>query len=449
MVSMCRALERIKQEPFAILGRDAVQSVCEQMNHVWRVGGPLDPAHTMKLFVQQIAAGNISCAAVRHLSDRDFTAEAYCQARQRLPLKLVAELSARVGRAVQGESQRDRCPRWHGHAVRIVDGSSFSMPDTPELAEHFGQPVQQKAGCGFPVAHLLVLFDWQSGLLAEPVLSPLYTTDLKHTARMHEQMQAGDVLLGDDSFSSWAHFALAQRAGVHLLTPSHHTRIVSFVPHRPHTSARRHAPGQPRSRWIKSLGWQDQRVEWFKPADCPPWMSQADYDALPESIEVREIRRTLKRKGFRPIPVTLVTTLLEPQQYPADELVHLRGQRWEVETDLRHLKTTMGMDVLHCKSVDGVTKELNVFVLVYNLVRAIMLQAAHRQQVPIDRISFADALAWLRHANSQTLPRLLRNPHRPNRVEPRVLKRRPKAYPPMRQPRDELRNALQSNNKAA
>ena len=448
MVSMCSALRQIKDDPFQVLQPSVIESVCDELDYHWR-SGPLDPAHTVALFVQQIAEGNVPCTEVCHLSDRQFTDSAYCQARQRLPLEVVQELSRRVAHTVRQSAQE--LPRWRGHVVRIVDGSTFSMPDTEELQEYYGQPSGQKPGCGFPVGHLLALFDRDSGLMEEPVLSPLYTSDLKHTPLMHAKMDSGDVLLGDDSFSSYAHFALVLRARLHLTTPSHHKRIVSFKPHRPYTKQGKNAvAGRPRSRWIKSLGQLDQLVEWFKPQACPKWMKREDYEALPESIIVREIRRTIRRKGFRTITVTVVTTLLDPELYPADELVELRMSRWGVETNLRHLKTTMKMEVLHCKKVEGVEKEVAVFVLVYNLVRALMLEAADRQRVPVSRISFADALHWLKHAKpGDELPDLVVNPHRPGRVEPRVIKRRPKPYDLMNRPREELRKALRRRKKAA
>jgi hypothetical protein len=287
------------------------------------------------------------------------------------------------------------------------------------------------------------LFDHGSGLLAEPVISPLYTGDITQTPLMHRQMQAGDLMVGDDAFSSWGHFALILRSNLHLLTPAHHQRIVDFTPHRPHASEGNPRRGLPRTRWIKSLGEQDQLVEWFKPRHRPDWIPPQIDAALPESIVVREIRRTLRRGELPPITVTVVTTLLDQTQYPADELVTLRMCRWDVETDLRHLKTTMGMEVLHCKSVDGVQKEVSVFVLVYNLVRALMLDAARRQKAPVSRISFADALAWLRTAGpNDPLPSLLVNPYRPHRIEPRALKRRGKSYDLLNRPRDQLRQAL-------
>lgn len=453
MVSMCSALRQIKDDPFAVLQPDTIAQACARAGHVWRPG-PLDPVHTVALFVQQVAAGNVSCAAVRHWSPQPFTASAYCQARQRLPRAVLEDLAGQVAAGLDGSAAAGAAParasHWHGHRVWIVDGSSFSMPDTPALQAHFGQPTGQRAGCGFPVAHLLTLFDLASGMLREPVASPLYTSDLRHVDQMHAQMGAGDLVLGDDYFCNYGHAALLQRRGQHLLVPNHHRRIVSFRPHRRHTHPR-HKPlvkGRPRSRWLARLGPGDQLVEWFKPVEVPAWLTPAQYAQLPDSLVVREVRRTVRRPGFRPVVVTLVTTLLDSQAYPADELVALRWRRWEVETDLGHLKTTLGLSVLKCQSVEGVGKELAVFVLVYNLVRAVMREAARRQGTTPQRISFADTLAWLRVAGPEDpLPALVVVPRRPDRVEPRARKRRPKSYPSLTQPRATLRKRLKNKGK--
>jgi hypothetical protein len=275
--------------------------------------------------------------------------------------------------------------------------------------------------------------------------SPLYTGDVAQAQEYLAHLDAGDVLIGDDGFSGWAHVALLVAGNLHGLFPSHHLRLVDFTPGRGHSAirGRRVVAGLPRSRWIKSLGTDDQLVEWFKPRDRPAWMSQRDFDALPGSIVVREVRRTARLPGGRRVTATVVTTLLDPARYPAEALVELRLRRWDVETNLRHLKQTMKMDVLRCKSEDGVRKELAVFCLVYNLVRVIMLEAAARQRVGVDRISFADALRWMRHARpGDTLPPLIVNPPRPHRIEPRCRKRRPKQYDLMNKPRSVLRNAL-------
>ena len=194
----------------------------------------------------------------------------------------------------------------------------------------------------------------------------------------------------------------------------------------------------------------DQVVEWIKPASRPVWMTAAQFVALPESMTVRELHYKIARRGFRTRCVTLVTTLLDAEVYPLEDLAELYGTRWQVEQHLRDLKQTMKMDVLRCKSVDGVLKELMVYAIVYNLVRLVMKEAARRQRVAVERISFIDALRWLLEAQpGEPMPRLVVNPLRPGRVEPRVRKRRPKEYPVMKKPRQELRKALLENDIAA
>ena len=179
-------------------------------------------------------------------------------------------------------------------------------------------------------------------------------------------------------------------------------------------------------------------------------MSLAEDEALPESLVLRELRYQVLKKGFRTRSVTLVTTLTDAGEYPAAELAEQYLGRWGIEVNLRHLKTTMKMDVLKCKSVDGIMKELKVFVLVHDLVRLVMLKAAQQQGVAVDRIGFADALRWLRDARGGGAPPgLIVNPARDGRVEPRVVKHRPKPLPLMTQPRDTLRQALISRSTAA
>jgi len=173
-------------------------------------------------------------------------------------------------------------------------------------------------------------------------------------------------------------------------------------------------------------------------------MSDEDWMRLPDSITLREIRRTVKRHGFRPITVTLVTTLLDPRTYPADELIELRLTRWMIETNIRHLKITLKMDELKCRTLDGVRKERMVFLLVYNLIRLIMLRAARRQGVNINRLFFADTLAWLRWSHLTICTDLKINPLRSGRLEPRVRKRAKKQFPYMTIPRAQLKSQLRA-----
>jgi hypothetical protein len=457
MASITSALSRIKDKPLGIIERETVERVCREHGHEWR-DRELDPATTVALFVQQVAHGNCPCTEVRHLArGRSFTAQAYCEARQRLPLAVYQQLLGEVIAAVMPQTRRNE-HLWHCHRTFHVDGSGFSMPDTPELQQAFGMPAGQKEGCGFPVAHLLVLFSASTGLgtpiakyrdwgplLVNAWASPLRTGDLAQTPEAHLLLEEGDVLIGDDSFGTYAHLAMLKKQGLHGLFPVHHKRIVDFTKGRPHCKEGEPAvAGMPRSRWVKSLGREDQLVEYFKPTAKPLWMSEQDYEQLPDSIVVRELRRTVRRPGLGHVTLTLVTTLTDPKKYPAADLLELRLRRWE--TCIGCVKTTMGMDVLHCKSEEGVHKELAVFCLVYNLVRAVMLEASRRQQVPVSRISFADVLRWMRHARpGDELPTFVVNPLRPDRVEPRCKKRRPKEYDLMSKPRDVLRDELRKS----
>jgi len=400
--------------------------------------------------MQQIVHGNTPCSEVRHIGGRSFTPQAYCQARARLPLIVYQTLFTEVYQRLAPSMGREE-HLWHGHRTFHVDGSTFSMPDTLELRLAFGMPSGQKPGCGFPVGHLLVLFSAATGLLMDIWASPLGTSDLAETSEAHLHLDTEDILIGDDTFSGYPHLAMLQKQGLHGLFPVHHLRIVDFEKGRPHAREGKNAvAGMPRSRWIKSLGKEDQIVEYFKPRQKPPRMSGEEFESLPESITVRELRRTVVRPGLGKITVTLVTTLLDPVKYPAEELLELRLRRWDVETRIGHLKTTMKMDVLRCKTEEGVRKEMTVFALVYNLVQTVMLEAARRQGVPVSRISFADTYKWLRHARpGDTLPPLIINPYRPERIEPRCKKRRPKQYDLMNKPRAELRKALQNRRKKA
>jgi hypothetical protein len=317
------------------------------------------------------------------------------------------------------------------------------MADLPELQDAFGQPGRQAKGCGFPVAHFLSLFHAKAGFLQRIIPSPLRTHDMANAADMHPEMRAGDILIADRAFASFAHLALLSQRNLRAVFRSHQRQIVNFRVGRRHKTSPHDPKGLPTSRWLKRLGRLDQLVEYIKPSQKPDWMSKAEFDALPETLVVRELRFKIKTPGCRTKTVTVVTTLLDSDLYSARNIAELYRQRWGIETNLRHLKTTMKMEVLRCRTVEGVLKELAMFALAYNLVRLVMLEAAHRQNVPVERISFIDALRWLRTAKvGSPLPKLVVNPHRPGRAEPRVLKRRPKPYDLMTKPRKTLRKTL-------
>ena len=323
MVNIDRTLGIIKTQAHQLLDARRIVQLCREFGYWPEADGKLDPATLVALFMQQIVAGNVSCDQVRLMGQDAFSASGYCQARMRLPLAVIQTLAREVYQKISARIDREPEHRWHGHRVLLLDATSFSMPDTPELQVYFGQSGQQKAGCGFPTAHLLMLFNARTGLAVDALTAPLRTHEMSLAARTHQQMSPGDLVIGDDSFGSYAHLALLQQRGMHGLFPAHHVRIVDFTPRRaciePSQVARaKEARGLPRSRWVKSLGRDDQIVQWFKPQNRPQWMSAADWKALPPTLTVREVRRKIARPGFRPLTLTIVTTLLDPKLYPAE-----------------------------------------------------------------------------------------------------------------------------------
>jgi len=439
-LSIPQIVRQFKADVAQALSTELIVRLCQALGHTWRER-VLDPTTTVQVFLLQILHGNTACTALARLAGLSFASSAYCAARSRLPLALFAELLQRVCDGLWPEVHRTS--RWRGHRTWLLDGSSFSMPDTPELQAHFGQPSGQAKGCGFPVAHLLALFHAGTGVVLKVVTAPLRTHDMRQAVLMHPELDPGDLLIADRGFASYAHLALLLQRKLHGVFRGHQKQIVSFRKGRRHTGHKSPLKGLPRSRYVKRLGYEDQIVEYVKPLDKSDWMDEQAWAAVPQTLLVRELRYRTPQKGHRTKVITLVTTLLDADLYPKAELARLYLQRWDIEVNFRHLKTTMGMAVLHCQTVEGVLKELYMFAIAYNLVRLVMLEAARRQRVPLDRISFIDALRWLRDADADSPLTVLHvNPPRPNRLEPRVVKRRPKPYPLMRKPRAVLRKAL-------
>lgn len=446
MVSITDVLRRFKQNWCEELSPAAIAQACRDSGLRWYESA-LNPVVTIQIFFVQILHGNTACEHLPHLTGLPFTAAAYCKARMRVKLDVLRLLLERCVEQLQRETLDTA--RWLGHRVFQVDGSSFSMADTPPLQAHFGQPGQQKSGCGFPVAHWLVLVHARTGMIIKMLTAPLRTHDISGVVELHPELRANDLLVADRGFCSYAHLALLLQRGVQGLLRIHQRTIVDFRPGRAHVYPSRGKAdpkkGRPRSRWLQRLGATDQVVQWLKPIERPVWMSVEQYAALPAAIMVRELRYSIHEKGFRPKAITLVTTLLDAERYSLSELANQFRRRWEIETNFGHLKTTMRMDVLKCKTVDGVLRELQVFALIYNLVRQVMLAAASRQGVDVQRISFIDALRWLQSASpADAWPKLVVNPLRTGRIEPRVRKRRPKQYPLMKKPRKQLKKELRN-----
>jgi hypothetical protein len=314
-MNLTKAVAAIKRSVARYLTVESIEAACRAEGHVWRQRD-LGPARTVQAFLLQALYGNAACSHVVRLAELNCSPSAYCQARKNIPVEVYQRLLDQTSRA----AGRSAIPFWRGHRTFLVDGSSFSMPDTEELQDRFGQPGAQAKGCGFPVAHWLTLFDAQSGLLIKQAASPLRTHDLSQVAALHPELKAEDILLGDTAFASYAHLALLVQNGRHGLFRPHQRQLISFRRDRrlvgklPKGTTARYAGG----RLVRKLGKYDQWVEYERPRERPVWMSEEDYSQLPEKIVVRELRYATKVKGGRTRRITLVTTLLDPRLYPGD-----------------------------------------------------------------------------------------------------------------------------------
>ncbi len=307
----------------------------------------------------------------------------------------------------------------------MVDGTTVSMADTPENQAVFPQSRSQKPGLGFPICRLLAMFCLSSGAVLDAAISATLGkgTDEQTLLRsLLDRLEAGSVLIGDAFFPTYFLLAELKRRGVDGIFEQHGSRHLSTD-----------------FRCGSRLGERDHVIEYEKPKLKPSWMTEVDYAQAPDRLTVRELHVGGK---------TLVTTLLCAKQAPKNELKLLYRRRWQVELDFRHLKTTMGMDVLSSKSPAMAVKEIWVHLLAYNLIRRMMLQAARIEGVQPHLLSFKHALqlciAWrhaVTHLDSNAANLLLcliarrRVGKRPGRIEPRAIKRRPKPFPLLTKPR--------------
>jgi hypothetical protein len=331
---------------------------------------------------------------------------------------------------------------WCGRNVKVIDGSTVSMPDTVENQKAYPQPSNQKPGCGFPIAKIGVIFSLVTGAAIALCIDVLNTHDIKLARRLYSFLKPNDVLLGDRAFCAYADLVAIKKLGCDAVFRKHQSRATTM-------------------RKGKIVGSCDKLVTWDKPKRCPKGLSLDEFDDLPSTISVREIYYYIVIPGFRTQRVSLITTLLDTTTYSTLEIVGLYGKRWDVELDLRHLKTTLGMDVLRCKTPSMVRKEIYVYLLAYNLLRSLMWSAGNTYGTPPLRLS----LQGTRHHLNNFIPQLLAAtstqlqrisstllkiivhksvPDRPGRSEPRVRKRRPKAYPLMKQPRHQYAEQWQT-----
>jgi len=439
MATIARALARIKDDVRAFVSDESIRQACRAAGHRWRER-QLGPVETVHLFVLQVIHFNTAIRHLRHLAGHAVNAAAYCEARMRLPLDVLRSL-LRESAAHAGAGASSPSCRWCGLRVLLVDGSSTIAPDTPASQRAFGQPTNQKPGCGFPVPKVLALFDAFSGMVLEALCLPLFTHEQSGVWRLHPMLGRGDLLAGDRGFCSYVHLAMLHLRGVAGLFRMHQRQIVDFRHRR--KPRRKGQRGRPRSRVVRRLGPRDQVVAWAKPRQMPKWMTMlaGQFASLPAELHVRELRYPLTGRGRRTRVVTIATTLLDPERYPREKVAELYGLRWSVETHFAELKTTLRMRRVKSQTPDGVRKELAVYCLVYNLVRAVMVRAAARQGTTPDRVSFIDALRWLLSAATpgEDVGPLVNNPRREGRDEPRVIKNLRDNYRKMTLPRAQMR----------
>lgn len=398
------------------------------------VGQALDPDQSCTKTLARIQAHRARLG-LAPLSD---DTGGYCRARQRMPEGLFSSLCRRVGAALTVRAQASQL--WCGRRVKVVDGSSSSMPDTRQNQAAYTQPSSQKPGCGFPLMAYVAVFCLATGAALDLALGPWFQRDLALFYLLRDSFAWGDVLLADRAFCAYAEIAFLQQRGVDTVLRLHQSRRADF-------------------RRGKVIGLLDHIVTWTKPKRRPRGLRPEDYEQLPNSLTLREVRYQVETKGFRTHTLTLVTTLLDAGQYPVADLADLYFRRWEIELDFRHLKTTLQMDVLRGKSPDVVRKEVWTHLLAYNLIRSVMWDAAQTHGALPRRLSVKGTVQQVQAHNDllataapQEHMRLLAAlservagqlvPLRPGRVEPRVRKRRPKSYPFMTKPRAQLKEKL-------
>jgi hypothetical protein len=408
------------------------------------------PALTLWAFLSQVLEDDKSCRAAvgRVLAFLVASGQApcsedtaaYCRARAKLPAALLERLAVEVGHNLEGQMPGDWL--WHGRQVTLVDGTTLTMPDTPENQEAFPQLSSQAPGAGFPILRMVVLLSLATACLRGMALGPYEGKETGETALLRQlldDVKAGAILLADRYYCSYWLVALALARGLDVVFRMHQLRDYDF-------------------RRGRRLGADDHVVSWHRPRR-PEWMDEATYATTPPTLTVRELRVDIATPGCRTSDIVVVTTLTDAARYPKDDVADLYHERWHVEPDIRAIKQSLQMDHLRCQTPFMVAKEIWAHFLGYNLTRKASCQAALLQEVHPRAVSFTATKQTLNAARSQLThaPRaervrqgglLLRAAgkervgNRPDRCEPRVVKRRPKQYKHLREPRAQARARL-------
>jgi len=401
---------------------------------------------TFWAFFAQVLTINGSCRealrklqawqAAQGLPVADSNTSAYCQARERLDGDNLRDMHTYVATEVQRRTTTSQVT--FGRPVKVIDGTGLSMPDTAANQKEWPQTKAQKPGCGFPQAKLVGMFSLENGVLIDWAEGNKHDSEQTLFRKLWKHFAPNDIFLGDTAFGSYAAIATLQQRGVDSVTPIHQSRKFNF-------------------RQGKKLGTRDRLVTWQKPVYPKPGWSKTEWQKIPDTLIVRIVEIKVHQKGFRVQKYVLSTTLIDPKEWPAKRLGELYFRRWSVELFFRDIKTTMGMDILRCRTPEMVRKEIIMHAIAYNCIRGLMQHAAILYDISIERISFKGTSDTLRqwadafniHAGkprkqAQMLDALLAIiaedtlPYRPDRSEPRAKKRRPKPYQLLTKPRHEM-----------
>ena len=456
LVELRTRYERAPELPFAeALQAASIQAILEELKVEFRER-IYTPLVTLWVFVSQVLDPDPSCRqavsrllahrAQRGLPPCSTDSGSYCTARKKLPEALLQRLVQKTGLELQQQAPAE----WdfHGRKVKLADGTTVSMPDTAENTAAFDKPRNQRGPGPFPVARVLVLLALATGAALEAAIGPCRgkkTGELSLFRTLHHTLEPGDLVLADRLFCTFCDIAKLQAQGVDCVFRLSSSRSADF-------------------RRGRRLGQDDHLVTWSKPKQCPEGMSAAEFAELPDQLQVREVRVTVNVPGFRVKSLVVVTTLLDPLEFPPDEIAALFRQRWQAELHLRSIKTVLQMDVLRCLTPEMVRKEIWAHLLAYNLLRSMLCAAAAESDRPLCTFSFKASLQLLsafRHELLSSLADDARLRHccdlivhalsehrvhdRLNRYEPRKCKRPPKPFPQLKRPRHVERNLCRQN----
>lgn len=424
----------------ALLSEERILEAFGEARALWQ-GWIYTPAVTVWVFLSQCLSMDHSCReavsrlvawrVARGLRGCSADTGAYCAAREDLPESVCHQLVCETGADLEREAPPEWL--WYGRRVRVIDGSTITMPDTPQNQAEYPQLTSQKPGCGFPIARIVAVFSLSVGTVLEAAIGKYQgkqTGENSMFRTLHDCLAEGDVVLADRYFSGWFDMALPHERGVDVVVRKHQLRVTDF-------------------RTGERLGKNDQRVRWSKP-QRPPWMSPAEYAALPDELVLREVRIHVSQKGFRTKRLVVVTTLVDAENYPPQQIAELYRRRWQAELHLRSIKSVLEMDHLRCKTPHRVRNEFFTHLLGYNLIRQAMALAALKSGAEPWQVSFKGALqtlnsflptlgssapldAWCDTLLDAIATHVVGN--RPDRYEPRLTKRRPKKFKHLREPR--------------